>query len=266
MKRKILVILSGSDRLNLKDGKVYETGFYLNELMVPVKKIIDNGFEPVFANPDGTRPFLDKGSDSPAYFGNSDEAHHIHRELLENLKILSETDNPVTSFEKVIDDGLDIFEGLFVPGGHAPMEDLADNEKLGVILRHFNKKNKPTALVCHGPVALLSAVGNASGFMGKVRAGNHEEAKSVMKDWPYSGYEMTVFSTDEENAVSGERGIGGYVRFDPQTTLELAGGKMKPGTRMFEGNVVVCNELVTGQNPASDEELADRFLDMIRNR
>lgn len=263
MKKRILVILSGSDRLNLKDGKIYNTGFYLNELMVPVKKMLDNGFELVFANPEGTRPFLDKGSDSPAYFGNNEEQHKNHKDLLEKLKILSITESPVNSFKKIIDEGLDRFDGLFVPGGHAPMEDLADNEELGSIFRHFNEKAKPTALVCHGPVALLSAIKNASGFMKKVKDGSSAEAKAALEDWPYAGYDMTVFSTDEENAVSGERGIGGFVQFDPQSTLELAGGKMKQGHKMFENNVVVCKELVTGQNPASDEELAENFIKMI---
>lgn len=264
MKKRILVILSGSDRLNLKDGKIYNTGFYLNEFMVPVKKMLDAGFELEFANPEGTKPFLDKGSDSAAYFGNNEDQHRIHKELLEKLKILSEKDSPVKSFKKIIEEGLDRFDGIFVPGGHAPMEDLTDNHDLGLIFRHFNEKAKPTALVCHGPVALLSAIGNAAGFMQKIKTGDFEAAKSALKDWPYAGYDMTVFSTDEENAVAGERGIGGFVQFDPQTTLELAGGKMKPGQNMFENNVVVYRELVTGQNPASDEELAEKFINMLK--
>lgn len=263
MDRKILVILSGSDRLNLKDGKIYQTGFYLNELMVPVKKMLEQGFELVFANPDGTKPFLDRGSDSADYFGKNDEQYRIHKDLLDKIGLLSDRDNPVVSFKMVLNSGLEGFDGLFVPGGHAPMEDLADNVQLGKILRHFNGNAKPTALVCHGPVALLSAVDNAVEFMAQVKKGEIEQAKSVMKHWPYAGYDMTVFSTDEEKAVSGERGIGGIAPYDPQATLELAGGHLKPGPRMFESNVVVSRELITGQNPASDDALADAFITML---
>ena len=52
----VLVVLSDSDRLDLKDGKVFETGFYLNELMQPVKALLDAGHEITFATPKGTAP------------------------------------------------------------------------------------------------------------------------------------------------------------------------------------------------------------------
>ena len=39
----ILVVLSDENHLDLKDGKVFQTGFYLNELMQPVKAFLDAG-------------------------------------------------------------------------------------------------------------------------------------------------------------------------------------------------------------------------------
>ena len=39
----ILVVMSDQDHLNLKGSDVYQTGFYLNELMQPVKMFIDAG-------------------------------------------------------------------------------------------------------------------------------------------------------------------------------------------------------------------------------
>jgi hypothetical protein len=37
---KVLVILSSSQQLELRDGKTYPTGYYLDELEIPLHKII----------------------------------------------------------------------------------------------------------------------------------------------------------------------------------------------------------------------------------
>lgn len=55
----VLIVLSDSDRLDLKDGKVFKTGFYLNELMQPVQALLDAGHEITFATPEGTAPSVD---------------------------------------------------------------------------------------------------------------------------------------------------------------------------------------------------------------
>ena len=47
----VLVVLSDADHLDLKDGKVFPTGFYLNELMQPVKLLLDAGHRITFATP-----------------------------------------------------------------------------------------------------------------------------------------------------------------------------------------------------------------------
>lgn len=52
----ILVVLSDADHLDLKDGKTFKTGFYLNELMQPVKLLIDAGHTVTFATPQGKAP------------------------------------------------------------------------------------------------------------------------------------------------------------------------------------------------------------------
>ncbi len=264
MNKTILVILSASNRLKLADEKVYLTGFYLNELMVPVKKMVDAGYLLVFATPGGGRPYMDAGSDSAIYFGGDDAVYHAHRQMLMGLNLLSDTPSLV-SFASVLEEGIGRYAGIFVPGGHAPMEDLADDEELGDILTAFHEEGKPTALVCHGPVALLSAVVHAKLFMTGVKSGQ-PDAEDGRVQWPYAGYEMTVFSSDEEAAVQGENGIGGTVLFDPQCTLTRAGGRVRIAAKPFAKNVVVDRELVTGQNPASDEELAMRFLALIEGR
>jgi putative intracellular protease/amidase len=56
-KGKILVLVSSGRGLPLKDGKVYAgAGYYLNELTVPVRALMQAGYEITFANPKATRP------------------------------------------------------------------------------------------------------------------------------------------------------------------------------------------------------------------
>jgi putative intracellular protease/amidase len=81
-------------------------------------------------------------------------------------------------------------------------------------------------------------------------------------NWPYAGYQMTVFSTAEEkpNELGGpSSALGGCVPFYPESALKAAGGDVSvvaPG----KSHIVIDRELFTGQNPASDKELSAAFI------
>jgi len=60
------------------------------------------------------------------------------------------------SLRAIIEEGLDKYAGVFVPGGHAPVTDLVQDPDLGVILRRFHDRSWPTALLCHGPIAVIA--------------------------------------------------------------------------------------------------------------
>jgi hypothetical protein len=50
-KGKVLVLVSSGHGLPLQDGKVYSgAGYYLNELTVPVRVLMKEGYEITFAN------------------------------------------------------------------------------------------------------------------------------------------------------------------------------------------------------------------------
>ena len=73
-KGKALVLVSSGHSLPLKDGKVYAgAGYYLNELTVPVRALMKEGYEITFANPKGNTPQLDVHSAVADFFG-GDEA------------------------------------------------------------------------------------------------------------------------------------------------------------------------------------------------
>ena len=72
-KGKVLVLVSSGYGLPLKDGKVYAgAGYYLNELTVPVRALMQEGYEITFANPKGNTPQLDLHSAAPDFFGGSE--------------------------------------------------------------------------------------------------------------------------------------------------------------------------------------------------
>src|ERR1700753_2401670 len=73
-KGKVLVVMSSANALDLKDGKTYKTGYYLNEFVVPYRKLVEAGYEPVIANPKGDAPVMDAHSDNKLFFGGDDAA------------------------------------------------------------------------------------------------------------------------------------------------------------------------------------------------
>ena len=252
----VLVVLSDSDHLDLKDGKVFATGFYLNELMQPVKLLLDAGHQVTFATPRGDAPTVDASSVDRMYFDGDVSAMEQHKALLDKLKLTSRTDSPVMSLSRVAQIGYAHFDAVYVPGGHAPMQDLLTSPELGRLLADFHARNKTTALVCHGPIALLSTLPDAQGFTTRLAARGTVEQRPR---WIYAGYRMTVISNQEEELAKAAL-QGGTMKFYPQTALQQAGGAYSSNKVPFTSNVVIDRELITGQNPASAVGVANEML------
>ena len=234
------------------------TGFYLNELMQPVKLLLDAGHAVTFATPQGRAPTVDASSVTPAYFGNDAAQLKLHKDLLEKLALTSPTASPVVSPARVEQQGYGRFDAVYIPGGHAPMQDLLKSPALGRLLADFHQRNKTTALVCHGPIALLSTLPDAAGFVAKLEAG----AMPATPKWIYSGYQMTVISNQKRSRppLLG----GGEMKFYPQTALQRAGATFSSNATPWTGHVVVDRELITGQNPASALEMGQRLVERLK--
>lgn len=256
----VLVVLSDADHLDLQDGKVFSTGFYLNELLQPVKLLLDSGHQVTFATPEGKAPTLDKSSLDKMYFNNDAAELERYQALLAQLQITSVKDSPVVSLARVEQIGLEQFDALYIPGGHAPMQDLLTSAPLGRVLTYFHGKGKTTALVCHGPIALLSTLPDAQGFVGQLAAKGQAPVKA---DWIYAGYKMTVISNQEEELAKKLLG-GGAMKFYPQTALQQAGGQYRSNTAPWTSHVVMDRELITGQNPASALEVGRELVKRLK--
>ena len=255
IKGKILVLVSSGRGLPLKDGKVYTSaGYYLNELTIVVRGLMKEGYEITFANPKGNAPQVDVHSEVVDFFGGDAarlQDYMLFRDGLTGLR------DP-TRIADVIASGLDQYDAVFVPGGHGPMIDLLDDPNAGIVLRHFHKTSKPTAVLCHGPISLLSALPNSMEVVAALSAGDAAGAHAKAQGWIYSGYKMTIFSTAEEQQREPLE-IGGKVLFYPDFALRTAGGDVSvlaPGT----SDVRQYREGFAGQNPFSDEALLKLLL------
>lgn len=252
----ILVVMSDKSEMALKNDKTYKTGFYFNELMEPVKQFIDAGHTVTFATPSGVAPAMDPNSDSLSLFKEDQKYYDTHKALLNELKIMDPLSSPVISFNRVEQIGVDKFDAFFAPGGHAPMQDLVVDDQLGRILTAFHNAKKPTGLVCHGPIALLSALPNNDEFVDGLKKGKSVKPSS---DWIYSGYDMTVFSNSEEVTAT-KYYLDGDMFYFPQNALSQAGGDYQRNDADWTAKVVVDRELITGQNPASAMGVAQEII------
>lgn len=227
---RVLVVLSGATQITLQAGHAHPTGFFLSELAGPLAELERRGFKATFATPGGVIPAMDPGSDTPQWFSSPALYRKLRKQTLSALGR-----GPIRDLSGLSATELRAFDGLFVPGGHAPMEDLYRNAAFGRILRQFHLDAKPAALLCHGPVALLSA--------GRL----------------YAGYRAAVFSTEEEKQVEGKGPLGGFVRFYPENALRKMGLRIEPATP-WTSHVVRDRELITGQNPQSEKQFTDTFM------
>jgi len=254
---KVLIILSSAGELDLQGDKKFKTGFYLDELVVPLRKIVAAGFTPVFANPKGNAVSFAPDSNNSMFFGGDDAARASAVEYVGGIAALT---HPKT-FAEIVTGGCDDYVGVFIPGGHAPLQDLGRDKLLGQILTAFHEAAKPTAVLCHGPIALLSTTSDPEGFHRAMAAGDLQAAGTLASGWPYAGYRLTVFSSAEEMAIEGM--LGGRVPFHAADALAEAGAHVDR-VAAFHPNVIHDRELVSGQQPFSSHALGDAFVEKLK--
>src|SRR5262249_50829949 len=183
-KGKVLAVGSNATRIEIQGGGWGPTGNYLNETVVPIMAAIGAGYDVQLATPNGTKPHMDKASDSATHFGGNSSAYEQARAFWINDPVMNE----VRTLRSVIEDGLDEYVGVFVPGGQAPVVDLMQDPQMGEILRHFHALAKPTALLCHGPIALVAAMPRAREFRAALIDGDEAKANELAKGWSYADY------------------------------------------------------------------------------
>lgn len=257
-KGKVLVIGSNATRIEVQGGGTGATGQYLNETVVPAMALVEAGYEVVLATPNGAKPHIDEASDAVQHFENDEEAYRRAKEFYANHPSM----NGGRTLRSVIDEGLENYAAIFVPGGQAPVVDLMQDPDMGEIARHFHNQQKPSAYLCHGPMASIAAMPNAREFRAALIEGDKERAAELAKGWPYAGYKMTVFSKTEEKVIE-DNILHAKLYFNMPEALRTAGADVTVTSVDFEPNVIEDRELITGQNPRSDHPIAARLIQAL---
>jgi putative intracellular protease/amidase len=256
-KGKIVILGSNATRIEVQGaGGTGATGQYLNETVVPAMAFLDAGYEVVLATPTGARPHIDPASDAVQHFDDEAGYRAARAFYAEDPSMQART------LRSVIDEGLDAYAAVFVPGGQAPVVDLMQDAEVGQILRHFHERGKPTAFLCHGPMAGVAAMPNARQLRAALIAGENAKARELARGWKYAGYRMTVFSATEEKVIEDDI-LHARLYFNMPDALRAAGGEVSIEPVDFTPHVVEDRELITGQNPRSDKPLAARLIQAL---
>ncbi len=133
------------------------------------------------------------------------------------------------------------YDAIFLPGGHGAMWDLPDSAALAARLGQADASGKVIAAVCHGPAGLVGA--------------KRAEGSPLVR-----GKRVSAFTNAEEAAM----GLTKAVPFLLETRLAELGAHIESGPR-FEPFAVRDGKLVTGQNPASSEKVAELVLGAVRD-
>jgi putative intracellular protease/amidase len=123
------------------------------------------------------------------------------------------------------------------------MEDLALSEELGRLLVTMLDDDRIVASVCHGPAALLPA----------------------MRDdgtWAFSGRTLSAFTNEEET----QAGLAARAPWLLEDRIREAGGSFSTAETPWAPFSVVDGNVVTGQNPASSGEVAQRTVELLDAR
>ena len=223
---KILMVLTSHDTLGNTGEK---TGFWLEEFAAPYYTFLDAGAELVLASPLGGQPPLDPKSDLPDFQTSATERFkqddHAQQALANTVKLaeVSPAD----------------FDAVFYPGGHGPLWDLAESDVSIALIEGFVQASKPISFVCHAP-----------GVLRHVKAENGEPLIKNRK--------VTGFTNGEEAGVQ----LTEVVPFLIEDEFQRLGGLYEKGPD-WQTFVVEDGRLITGQNPASSEAVAEALLKQL---
>ena len=118
---------------------IQNTGVYLEEFAVPYLVFQKSDINVTVASPNGSLSPVDEKSMSCSNPEEWDDCIKVLRET----KKLSEVDYKN-------------FDGVYFPGGHGPMFDLAENKEVAEIVEYFFRSGKLVSAVCHGPAAFVN--------------------------------------------------------------------------------------------------------------
>ena len=224
---QILIVLTSHDQLGDTGDK---TGFWLEEFAAPYYRLLDAGAELILASPAGGQPPLDPKSSED----------NAQTEATRRFNADPNAQAALANTVKLAAVKAENFDSVFYPGGHGPLWDLTEDPDSLSLIESFVAADKPGAAVCHAPAVLIH-VRDAQG-------------QPFVK-----GKQVTGFSNSEEAAV----GLSDIVPFLLEDKLIELGAKYQK-TDDWHPLALIDGKLITGQNPASSEAVAEALLGLLQ--
>jgi len=219
----ILFVLTSHNELG-DTGK--KTGFWIEEFANPYYTLLDKGADITLATPKGGVAPIDPSSDTP-------DASTKDTERFKNDAVAQDKIKNTLALSKI--DPSD-YDAVFYPGGHGPLWDLANDTTSIALIEAFNRQKKPIGFVCHAPAALKGV--------------KNEDGSPLVK-----GKKVTGFTNTEEEAVQ----LTNVVPFLVEDMLKETGGIYSKKSD-WAPYAIQDGNLITGQNPASSELVAEKLL------
>jgi putative intracellular protease/amidase len=222
----VLIVLTSHAELGNTGEK---TGFWLEEFASPYYRLKDAGLQLTLASPKGGQPPLDPKSDQPDF----------HTDATRRFENDAAAQEKLANTAKLADINAQDFDGVFYAGGHGPLWDLYNDSNSIALIETFIATGKPAAAVCHASAVLLKA--------------KDQNGQPLVQ-----GKQVTGFSNSEEAAVE----LTDIVPYLLEDQLVAMGGIYQ---KVDDWNPLVITDglLITGQNPASSDAVAEALFKAI---
>ncbi|WP_019201913.1 type 1 glutamine amidotransferase domain-containing protein [Tsukamurella sp. 1534] len=227
MTKRVLTVVTNVGHY---DDPSHKTGLWLSELTHAWHVFEQAGFEQVLVSPAGGAVPLEQRA---LKFPNYDKTAKAWRADPERMALLENTARP----DQV--DSAD-FDAIYFTGGHAVMYDFPDSEGLQRITREMFERGAIVSSVCHGYCGLLN---------------------TTLSDGSYliAGRRMTGFAWQEEVLARVDK----LVPYNAEERCKERGAVYEKAKLPFVSYAVVDGNLVTGQNPGSAKETAQKVAALL---
>lgn len=206
------------------------TGFYFEEMATPYWAFRDAGYAVEIASVQGGNPPHD-----PASLKKEGANPASVKRFLNDFQSMATLENTRSV------DGLSAHDylGIFLPGGHGTVWDFPNSLSLTRLVSDVFNQGKVVGAVCHGPTGLINAT--------------RPDGKSILHDRT-----VNSFTDEEERAVELEN----EVPFLLESRIRELGGKFQCSSN-FQAHAVRDQNLITGQNPASSDLVAELMVEAL---
>lgn len=221
MNKNALIVVTSNDKLGDTNEK---TGWHLEEVSHVYWPLVNDGFNIVFASPEGGIAPIDQSS--------CKLDDHENRSFVKKFDV-----NEGLPTKAISEINPEKFNVIYFAGGHGTMWDFPDNEHIERVTSNIYENGGIVGAICHGPSALTSI---------------------KLSDGRYlvEGKKINSFTDAEEREVKKDS----IVPFMLESRLRERGAIFE-GAGNWQNKVVTDGRLITGQNPQSASSLGKAIVD-----